>query len=132
MTTFEELQAHIVAFVSPETRSHSEHGSLAQVANTDIGDLRRIVNLLLELKYEADASGGRPISVYFLDRTKFEGALLPHYRHVPYDGDRKDYERILQANIRNASGVIAQASTKLSQWIHELEDLTKDQEEGNG
>lgn len=130
MTTYEELTQKINDFVSPDKRSESSPGGgWAPVQNNDIAELRAIVLLLLEMRYERDADGDLPINVHFLDRTKYENASLSYYRHLPGDGNVDEYQRILIANIRSAHSAVESATRRQGINLQLLQDLLG---QGNG
>src|SRR5690606_27671868 len=67
-------------------RSESD-GGYAPVADGDTEALYDIVGQLIELKYENDPDGDRPVQAYLVDLTRFERPML---LQVPRTGPRID------------------------------------------
>ena len=102
-----------------EHRSESD-GGWAPVGDNDIDDLRAIVDMLIQAKYEQDPDGDIPIDIKILDRTKYESSYyFPIlYSHRDYDDEELQY-RILEDLAFNASAASEALSrhTKLMKSI---------------
>lgn len=94
-------------------------GGYAPVDPVEVEQLHEIVRGLINLKYEADPDGDRPIEVILTDRTRFERPLVLHvqYAHKPADG-KSELELLNQAADRYA--LLAKWATEALQRALEM------------
>jgi|CXWL01.1.fsa_nt_gi hypothetical protein len=84
-TQINKLNKKLSKFLSE--LSKAEHGETAAITDGDINSLHEIFSLIVELKYEADCGGDRPVEFSITDRTICES---DHFLPVPYRHKDKD------------------------------------------
>lgn len=121
MSVPKKIQTALATFL--EKRVKASNGGWAPVGPTDTKELRRLFEMIIATKYEADADGDHPIAVEVQDRTRyryFSGFPLQHPRHITEVGERDgiDAEMALwDRDIEAAASDVHEAAERLRKTI---------------
>ena len=125
----DELNTLITEFL--KERRESDYGGWPPVTDADMQQLYAILNKLIELKWEADPDGDRPIDYIIVNRKTHEHI---YWWPVEYYNKQKtlaDKLRVLEGHIANMSSAAKMAEIYGRLIRYEIEEAEKKDELNN-
>lgn len=113
--------------MSRKTKKASD-GGYAPVEPKELDELRDIIDALIELKYESDVDGDRPVEVMLVDRTRYERPfVLPiPYTHSKRPEDGKSELELLQTAAENHMTIAKVASDAAERDLRAMSYIVRD------